>query len=439
MGIQATFMNTEVLAQTNSCLPLVTPGPLPAGLNITGKRSYAMGFTTFPHTTTTECGDPRDINLHYIKNYGDLMVIAEDGAVPWEKAIQRIRNPNGFPTQYPEAYQQEIRENMKRRNQLSDKHKVALYVNYMNFEKTRLADNRTHDPQTGARIQTPLPQGQKFLFNHDYYVAAFVSHVSYLIDNYRPDFVGIGIENNIMLTKMVEAAATPDPNDDIPYQAWIDYVEGSKRIFNFLKAAYPQKTFYLSLSVDDYNYSRSFDFGVNNATYNLLLKAIEKTQSPFLYSRYIDSTVWQRENLKMLMPATELIAISAYPYMAHADPKNIPADYFSKIRELAPEKRFAFAETGFIAENLETFQIPGSVTGQANYIVKMLQQATTQKAVFVNWYVARDYDQMWQSLANQPGADVNRIWRDTGLFDGDGVLRLGGALWRIYLLMSYQP
>ncbi|MBX9768383.1 MAG: hypothetical protein K2X47_14000 [Bdellovibrionales bacterium] len=435
-------------AGAQGCPPLPAPLSLPVGLQ-SSSRTFHMGFVNFPHTSSVDCGDPRDINSHYIKNFGDLMVIHEDGGVPWDAALQKWYKPElkAFPTQYPLAYQGEIRDTAKRRDALPASHKVSLYVNYMNFMKTALADERKHDPMTGARILTALPKEYRYQFNADYFVLAYIAHLTYLIDIYRPDFIGFGIENNLLLTRIVETAATPDPNDDIPYQAWVDFHAASKRIYTYLKLMYPQKRVYFSIAIDDYNFPRTFDFGVNLAAYNVLLKAIQHTQSNSLYNRYIDGTVWQREHLKMTIQFSDLVAVSTYPYMdpRYSNPTAIPADYFTRIQEIAPTKPYAFAETGFIAEPLRfpeivkpgenyTLDIFGSSLYQAQYLGRLMSEAQKVKAVYINWFIARDYDQMWtQQLAAGPDALINRIWRDIGIFDGNGGLRLSGLLWQVNL------
>ncbi|HEX4924669.1 MAG TPA: hypothetical protein VFV50_11305, partial [Bdellovibrionales bacterium] len=303
-----------------------------------------------------------------------------------------------------------------------------------------------------ARVMIPLPKELKYQFNNDAFVYAYLAHVMYLVDAFKPDHIGFGIENNIMLTKIVETAATPDSGDDIPYEAWIDFTKAMRRIHAALKTAYPQKKLFYSLSADDYNYPRNFDFGSSQAAYNLLIKAINHTKSPYLYNRYVTGTVWQREHLKLASDFNDLIAISTYPFMAYGtNVAGIPADYLTRVREVAPSKPFAVAETGYIAEPLvypdplpagttPSLFVDGNTTAQAQYVSRLLADATKQNALFVNWFIVRDYDDMWkQVLVHLPGGETNRIWRDIGLFDGNGNSRLSLFLWHTYLWRGVQP
>jgi hypothetical protein len=438
-------------AQTGTaCKPLAQPMLAPAGYSTTNKRPFHLGFTHFPHSTTVECGDPMEANLHYQTKFGDIMTIHEDGFVPWKDALRRWFEPGltNWPVQYPAPYQYEIYYNAVRRNRLPPSHKVILYMNYMNFHKSALADDRGYNPVTGAKTNIPLPADQKYRFNDDYYVYAYVAHAMYLIDAYRPDYVGYGTENNMILSKIVETAATPDPSDDVPYQAWVDYVAASKRIYTILKSVYPQKKFYFSLQIDDYNLQQTFDFGASMPLYNVLLQAINYTKSPHLYTRYITRNTWHRENLKMAESALDVVAVSTYPYMAVGpNVAFIPTNHFYQIREIAPTKPFAVAETGYIAEPLvfpepingQQVTIDGNAMAQAQYVSRLLNDATNQKALFVNWYIARDYDDMWnQVLVNLPDKNLNRIWRDIGIFDGAGNVRFGGLVWQSFLWKGVQ-
>jgi hypothetical protein len=52
----------------------------------------------------------------------------------------------------------------------------------------------------------------------------------------------------------------------------------------------------------------------------------------------------------------------------------------------------------------------------------------------VNWYVSRDYDQLYYAaFAGTPAASTVRIWMDDGLVDENGGARLGLWYWAQYL------
>lgn len=58
--------------------------------------------------------------------------------------------------------------------------------------------------------------------------------------------------------------------------------------------------------------------------------------------------------ISKLLPYTDIYAVSTYPFKFDGiggDASNIPADWFTKVRQIAPDKRFAVAETAFIAKN----------------------------------------------------------------------------------------
>jgi len=49
----------------------------------------------------------------------------------------------------------------------------------------------------------------------------------------------------------------------------------------------------------------------------------------------------------------------------------------------------------------------------------------------VGWLYSRDYDVLWdEQVSQQPYSDILRLWKDCGLYRGDGSPRPSLALWR---------
>ena len=56
-------------------------------------------------------------------------------------------------------------------------------------------------------------------------------------------------------------------------------------------------------------------------------------------------------------------------------------------------------------------------------------------AVFVCWFFTRDYDSWWESeIRFLPNATLIRLWKDTGLYRGDGTPRPALETWRAALV-----
>jgi hypothetical protein len=141
------------------------------------------------------------------------------------------------------------------------------------------------------------------------------------------------------------------------------------------------------------------------------------------------------------------MAVSTYPFvnpnnLSNSDPSNIPQNWFTKMANLAPEKPFAVAETGYIAEDLhlETFDlhIKGTAEWQNQYITFMLDQMDRLDAELVVWFCSRDYDQLWPELEQQGVEEMHKTWKDTGLLDGNGRSRPALATWDRWMGYEYR-
>lgn len=131
------------------------------------------------------------------------------------------------------------------------------------------------------------------------------------------------------------------------------------------------------------------------------------------------------------------MAISAYPYTDIPNPADLPADYFSQLTDLDPAKPVAIAETAWPAEDVEDFNYPGTIIAaedpqrQQQYIQRLIDEMDELDGRFVTLFFTRDYDDFWESdLQYDPNAQLIRIWRDTGLYDGQGNPRPALDTWR---------
>jgi hypothetical protein len=135
-----------------------------------------------------------------------------------------------------------------------------------------------------------------------------------------------------------------------------------------------------------------------------------------------------------VLSATDLVAVSAYPYSVEADPQRLRPDLFTALAALAPSKPFAVAETAWPAEDVTAPYpafIPEDEERQQLYVERLLAEADRLSALFVTWFFTRDYDDFWEAeLRHLPAASLLRLWRDTGLYAGDGRARPALASWR---------
>ena len=106
----------------------------------------------------------------------------------------------------------------------------------------------------------------------------------------------------------------------------------------------------------------------------------------------------QRTAIEPLLPFTDLIAVSTYPFQEHSDPRALRGDHFTALAALAPSKRVAVAETAWPAEAVTApypVPIPATEEDQRLYVERLLDDAERLRALFVTWFFTRDYDVLW--------------------------------------------
>ncbi len=95
----------------------------------------------------------------------------------------------------------------------------------------------------------------------------------------------------------------------------------------------------------------------------------------------------------------------------------------------------AIAETGWIAEDLVipefSVNVPSDSDKQAAYVRALLDEVDAIDGRFIVWFSLVDFDALWAgALGENP---IGKIWRDTGLIDGDLDPRPALSIWRDYL------
>jgi hypothetical protein len=106
---------------------------------------------------------------------------------------------------------------------------------------------------------------------------------------------------------------------------------------------------------------------------------------------------------------------------------------------MAPSKPFAIAETGWAAEYVAApypQTIPETPARQQAYVEFLLRECTKLDAVFINWFMTRDYDDLWTAeIQFLPDNSLIRLWKDIGLYDGAGTGRPALATWKSTLAL----
>ncbi|HVE41641.1 MAG TPA: hypothetical protein VNM14_17245 [Planctomycetota bacterium] len=335
-------------------------------------RSFAMGFTPFPYARTLQAVQD---TWAVIGSDGDLVTFHFDDGVPWQPADEQT----AYPTDYL--------------NELNGQSAAAppgqrryLAITPINFLRTGLAQNRTG---SGGVALTPPWDG--YAFNDPHVIGAYTRHCEKMISIFHPDYMAFAVEVNLL------AYFTP--------AKWAGFVTLAQSVYTSLKAAHPTLPIFMSLQADSY---------------------------------FVDP-VAQGAAIAQVLPYTDFIALSAYPYSMNADPANIRPDLFSTLAAMAPSKPFAIAETGWAAEDVTAPYpqvIPETPARQQAYVEFLLRECTKLDAVFINWFMTRDYDDLWTAeIQFLPDNSLVRLWKDIGLYDGAGNPRPALATWRSTLAL----
>jgi hypothetical protein len=232
-------------------------------------------------------------------------------------------------------------------------------------------------------------------FNDPELIKAYTNYCKFMIEKFNPGYFAYGIEVNML--------GYHDP------QAFEEYLTLIENVYRSLKESYPDLPVFLTIQLET----------------------------------FINHPENQENIVKSLLPFTDYIAISSYPFGNFADPDDIPDDWFSSLYNLAPEKPVAVAETAYLAEDLtlEIFNgntIEGNQDYQVEYLDLLLNQMDAIDCKFITWFVVRDYDELWFKMKEQGVDEIFKSWRDTGLIDQDGNPRKALDRWDRWISLPRQ-
>ncbi len=338
-------------------------------------RSFYMGFTPFPYDNSLEA--LKETYQHVIHD-GDIVLIHLDNGVPWNEAL----NDLAFPIN--------VENDLNRiKNTIPATHKIFLTATPNHIDRESLAHYWNNN---GTQQDLPFPWNT-YSFDHPDVITAYIKYCKRIIDKINPDYFAFGIEVNGGLK-----LNTPQYNN---------FLTLADTVYKRLKKDYPKLSVLMTFQDKSFN----------------------KTQQE-LY-----------EVTKKLMNYSDIMAVSTYPFWFYdfptrpANPIYIPENWLQEMKNLAPDKAFAIAETGFIAEDMNipayNIHIKGTPQWQEEFTKKLFNKASNLNAEFICWFVYRDYDLLYQHLNNPP--DYFLIWKDNGMVDGNGKERPSLQTWRKHL------
>lgn len=333
-------------------------------------RTFALGFTDFPHARTQEAVDAA---WTAIGSDADMASLHFDDGVPWPEAL------SGTP--YNANFMAEINAKIAA---IPAGHLIYLSITPLSFSRDSLAAYRG----TTGNMVLPAPW-DTYDLDHSDVITAFINHCENMITIFDPDYVTYTIEANMLADKAPSS--------------WPSYAVFAGSVYTALKSAHPDLPFITTLQADFYHAAAS-----TQAAYIAQIL-------PFTDYIAMSSYAFVNEYTPSTLPGNWFTDVAALA----------PDKPFAVGETSWP------AET---LTNPYPVTIPATEQHQADYVSRLLTEAEDLDAVFVNWFFTRDFDDFWDSdLQYLPDAALIRIWKDTGLYDGLGNPRPGLSNWRDFL------
>jgi hypothetical protein len=348
----------------------------------TTNRPFYLSFTPFPHEISVEAVD---YAYTQIGKDADMITHSFDEGVPWVEALSN------------QPFSKYIQDDWNlRKTKTPSGHKVFVQQSAISFLRTGLALYRKD------ANDLPLPKPWDTIrFNHLNVKTAYLNYCKRQIDFFKPDYYGFSIEPNILLSKKPTL--------------WNDYKAFHQFIYQELKKTYPT------------------------------LPLLYSTAGSFLLRGYEDNVDYdaQEQAQRDLLPFTDIFGVSLYIYGSKVAVNATPSDVFDKLKAFAKDKPMCMTETGFISKDLILDLTPtlrvtiaSNEQKQADYMTLLLESATKHQFLFVNNFILRDYDKLWQQAGGKN--DISALWRNIGLYDTNGQAKKAYPVWLSYFKKGYS-
>ncbi|MBP2030694.1 hypothetical protein J2755_001642 [Methanohalophilus levihalophilus] len=251
-------------------------------------------------------------------------------------------------------------------------HRVYLAITPINFERDDLATNLDGNGVWRSTL------------DDEDVIRAYTNHALTMIDIFEPDYFAYAIEPNLFYFR--EPAR------------WDEFSTLSESVYAEIKAEHPDLPVFFTIQAETYHADKA----------------------------------GQTEALKAVLPNSDIIAISTYPFAGSYTAFGIPGNYFADIKALDNSKPYAISETSWPAEDIADpypVLIAGSEEDQYIYLDRIFDEFG--EGEFIVWFFSRDFDEFWDDeLKDSPMAPTIRLWKDSGLYDGNGNARDALELWK---------
>jgi hypothetical protein len=358
-------------AQTKPAPP---PAPLPEYRG-PATRPFLMGFTQWPADLNDEgVAIARD----YAHGHGDIVSVMFIGGIPWPEAL------DGKP------FSKDVQENMAYRPPAGKK--LFLSISPLNRDKRGLA------PYWGDTDNQPLPQGWSGeALNSARVKRAYLNFIMRAIDAMQPDYLAIGVESNVLLSR-----------DQLK---WQQLKELHRDTYTAIKKAHRSLPVFFTTDVLQYKRLTRDAKGTN-----------------------------QEKEVADMMRYSDLFAMSLYPHMSPEAGRPLPGNFLEFATRF--KKGVAVAECGMTSRpvDLKSYNtsLYGSDADQMQFTEYLLKTAARDSYEFVINFATTDSDRLVARLRPQQ-ADLARIWAYIGMQTADRRPKPASAVWDAYYKAKYEP
>jgi len=353
--------------------PKPPPPPLPEYRG-PATRPFLMGFTQWPADLTDE---GVAIAREYAHARGDIVSVMFIGGIPWQEAL------DGKP------FSKDVQEHMSYRSPAGKK--LFLSISPLNSDKRGLA------PYWGETDNRPLPRpwiGEAL--NSPRVKRAYLNFIMRAIDAMKPDYLAIGVESNVMLSR--------------DQSKWQQLKDLHRDTYTAIKKAHRSLPVFFTTEVLHYKRLTRDAKGTN-----------------------------QEKEVADMMRYSDLFAMSLYPHMSTEALRPVPGNFLDFATRF--KKGIAVAESGMTSRpvDLRSYNttLYGSDADQTQFTEFLLKTAARDNYEFVINFATTDSDRLVSRLRPQ-AADLARIWAYIGMQTGDKRPKPASAGWDGYFRAKYE-
>lgn len=331
-----------------------------------------IGFTPWPYDLTEQAVNE---TYSFINENASMISHHFDGGVPWVEALEKEELPDHLQSEWA-----------KRRANTDAHLKIFLSLTPLNFDRDALA------PYWGDSSENlPLPKNwaSKALDDMDV-IDAYAYYALKAVEYFKPDYLAIGIEANIMITKN--------------HKKWDAYLALNQAVYEIIKNKYPALPVFSTIQYEHYR-------GIEDAAK--------------------ENHHLQNAAVKALMKHSDILGLSTYQY-GFLHPNKIDDAYFDAALKF--NKPIAIAEAGAMSKTTMVMGMPllSSKKNQLQFWEMIFDHAQKHRFKFVINWVPIDFDPMLPKLPKNM-REIAKAWVHTGMLTHKKIEKPAFKLWKKHL------